>query len=234
MSTEEAEESVPLGGPFGLRRALLRGGVLALVNVTLFSAIGLEAGGLTAWDLLFVALLGLVAVPLALFEHSTRERSLAGALVIALLVVLLAGVGFVMAWVQVTYSFELLRWESFEMAVQGLGREAEKLVLGSAETRSVLFAFAPVFGLVLFLRVRGLHLFAQMGISLAGAQVLSLVALIGFQGFPQVGWLHGAGWCSPGIGTFFFLLPLLMPFLLPLLDSVLDQAVARWQAAAAE
>ena len=58
-----------------------------------------------------------------------------------------------------------------------LGEDLAKMVASSGETRTVLWAFAPPFALTLLCRLRGYRLGAQMGLALAGSQVLSAVAL---------------------------------------------------------
>lgn len=214
-----------------LTRAALRGVAVSLVSLVVMLVAGAMAGmAVSSYDLAFVLLLGSVAAPTALVEAYARpgptRRHLTGAALAALLV----SVGFVAAWAQMTYLESLLRLGSFASAHENILHALNRLSAMSSETRAVLGAYAPPFALVLWLRVRGFSLKAQLGLGLAAAQLISLAALTGFQGFPQVRWLVGAPWCSPAVGTFLFLQPLVLPLALPLIDAALDGRAARRQA----
>ena len=114
-------------------RALLRGVAVGAVNVAVLVPVTVVWAGTGAsfYDVVFVLLLGLVAAPLVLVEHRARasERVWPWVFGCALLAVL----GFVMAWIQMTYVTELARLGSLAGALEVLLLEGRDLLAMGAE-----------------------------------------------------------------------------------------------------
>lgn len=214
-----------------LRLAFARGAMLALACLLVFGLLlavissfdGFLSTGPVAvsrWDLAFVLLLGVAAAPLTLIEEWGRPDgeepcSLPRALGVAAAVTLLASLALLAAYLQVTYAFTLGQ-RGPEAALDALGGSVANMVGMWSETRTLLAAYAPPFGLAALGRLRRWRLGVQILVASLGTLLTYYASMQGFDAVPIVRWLAGSAWAQPVVGALVYSLPVPLGALLPL------------------
>ncbi|RMG14678.1 MAG: hypothetical protein D6731_09910, partial [Planctomycetota bacterium] len=190
-----------------LLAALAPPSLLLLVGVSAGSS-PLSGGAFLygGYDLLFAALLGLAAGPVALCEDTLLRRgrrdwpsALAGGVACALLAALL----FCAAWWQVDYLHTAIG-SGPRKAMAAVGVSAAKMLAMARESLTLLCSYAPAFGLSACARLRGWRLRSQVLFAAGGALLAYYASVQGFVGMPIVRWLAGSAWAHPIVGTWIY------------------------------
>lgn len=225
--------------PPGLRRAALRGACVITLNLLAVGLLvlcwfGREAVATTGrWDALFVALLGLVAAPVEVMIAWARARPPLVRLAAGVACGPLAALGLLAAHGQVSYAFALGRGVDLDAAMGVSGRGLLAVAGEWSEARAALVAFAAPHAAVALARLFALRPAGQVAVALPASLLAMALALRGFVGLPQVGWLVSTPWLGPVVQTFVFLHPYALPLLLPPVDAWLASRVERGGAAPA-
>jgi hypothetical protein len=209
-----------------VRRTAARALGLLVAEVILFLALSLILAGTTGppWDVAFVVGLVVVIAPVFLLEELGQRRSAVDA-ALAVAVGLWAALAFVVVFLQVTYSANLLAHHDIPRALTS----SESLIAGvwhmASETRALILAWAPAFGVGFFLARRGVSRWVAVPAILLTSLAVARLGLIGFEGIPQVRWLVFSTWTSPWLGPWVMLQPWLLALSLPLLGWLAER---RW------